>query len=521
MSSATSPLGRRALVGAGLGTAAVLSPFLSPAADALKPRRRRSKQKLLSKQDRHLVTRFSFGLTPELARDVRRRGGAEAWFERQLKPSKIRDGKAEAVAAWWPSLRLGPGTLWQRQITDVEAGYQVMNDYVRAVLLRNVHSERQVLEVMTSFWENHLHVPAVGDPHFTYRADYGRVIRKHALGRFDEMLLDATTHPANLMYFAADRATKEHPNENLGRELLELHTVGVGNYTERDVVDSARILTGWTVDREAWKALYLYDTHYRGRVKVKGFKDKNNKADGKSVTRDYLKHLAHHPDTARHLATKLAIKFVSDDPPASLVRQLARVYLENDTAIAPVLRALVASKAFKKAEGKKVRDAGEDVVATLRVLAPTINKPPTGDAYDDSGVAALLWQTSQIGPPPHTWSPPDGAPIDNDGWSSPSRLLGSMSTHYGMAGGWSGGDDIVFREPVSWLPKPQLRFDEYVDFMSERILHRPATGTLMLACKRATGYEADEPIDVDHPLADWMFPRFLATFLDSPDHFTR
>ena len=96
-----------------------------------------------------------------------------------------------------------------------------------------------------------------------------------------------------------------------------------------------------------------------------------------------------------------------------------------------------------------------------------------------------------------------------------------MATHYGMAGGWSGGEDIIFRKPVSWLPKPQLRFDEYVDFMSERVLHRPATGTLMLACKRATGYEADEPIDVDHPLADWMFPRFLATFLDSPDHFTR
>ncbi|WP_426247019.1 DUF1800 domain-containing protein [Nocardioides sp. LHG3406-4] len=526
MSSTTSALGRRALVGgASLGAAAALLPLASAPADALAPGggkgRGKGKRRLLSKQDRHLVSRFSFGITPELARDVRRRGGAEAWFERQLKPSRIRDPKAETIASWFPSMRRGPGELWTRQVTDVEGGWQVMDDYVRWVLLRHVHSNRQVLEVMTSFWENHLHVPAVGDPHFTYRADYGQTIRKHALGRFDELLLAAATHPANLMYFAADKSTKEHPNENLGRELLELHTVGVGNYSERDVRDSARILTGWTVDREAWRALYLYDTHYRGRVKVKGFTDKNHKADGKKVTRDYLKHLAHHPDTARHLATKLAIKFVSDDPPASLVRQLARVYLDNDTAIVPVLRALVASKAFKKAEGEKVRDAGEDVVATLRVLAPTFRRPPTGEEYGSSGVAALLWQTSQIGPPPHTWSPPDGAPIDNAGWSSPSRLLGSMATHYGMAGGWSGGDDIVFREPVSWLPRPQLRFDEYVEHMSERILHRPATGTLMLACKRATGYDADEPIDVDHPLADWMFPRFLATFLDSPDHFTR
>ena len=532
MTSTTSPLGRRALVGGvGLGTAAAITPL---AAEALAPGKGKGKRggkggdkdkgasrTLLPKADRHLVTRFSFGLTPELARDVRRRGGAEAWFERQLKPSKINDGRAEAAERWWPSLRLGPGSLWSRQVSGVEAGYEVMDDYVRATLLRRVFSERQVLEVMAAFWENHLHVPAIGDPHFTFRADYGRVIRKHALGRFDEMLLDATTHPANLMYFAADRSTKEHPNENLGRELLELHTVGVGSYTERDVRDSARILTGWTVDREAWRALYLYDTHYRGRVQVKGFKDRNRGADGRKVTREYLKHLAHHPDTARHLATKLAVKFVSDDPPASLVRQLAKVYLDNDTAIVPVLRALVASKAFARAEGAKVRDAGEDVVATLRVLAPTISQPPTGEAYGDSNVAALLWQTRQIGPAPHTWSPPDGAPIDNAGWSSPSRILGSMATHYGMAGGWNGGEDIRFREPVSWLPRPQLLFSEYVEHMSMRILHRPATGTLMLACKRATGYEADEPVDVDHPLADWMFPRFLATFLDSPAHFTR
>ena len=527
MPSTTPSLARRALVGgAGLGAAAAVAP--AAAAAGPDPRRgkgrgrgRDGRERLLPAADRHLVTRFSFGLTPALARDVRRRGGAQAWFERQLEPGRIRDGRADALAAWWPSLRLGPGQLWMRQDTGVEAGWQVMNDYVRWTMVRQVHSERQLLEVMAAFWENHLHVPAVGDAHFTFRADYGRTIRKHALGRFDDMLREATTHPATLMYFSADRSSKEHPNENLGRELLELHTVGVGSYTERDVRDSARILTGWTVDREAWRALYLYDTHYRGTVEVKGFKDRNRAADGRGVTRDYLRHLAHHPDTARHLATKLATKFVSDDPPASLVRQLARVYLANDTAIKPVLRALVASKAFRQSEGAKVRDAGEDVVATLRVLRPTFSRPPAGDAYDDSNVAALLWQTSQIGPAPYTWSPPDGAPIDNAGWSSPSRVLGSMATHYGMAGGWSGGEDIRFREPLAWLPRPQLRFDELVEHMSQEILHRPASGTLVLACKRATGYADDEPIDRDHEIVDWMFPRFLATFLDSPDHITR
>ena len=103
-----------------------------------------------------------------------------------------------------------------------------------------------------------------------------------------------------LIYLDAGESTKDHPNENLGRELLELHTLGAGNYKERDVRDSARILTGFSVDYcETWHAVYNHDDHYRGRVKVKGFRDKNGKANGKATTAAYLRYLARHKLTPR------------------------------------------------------------------------------------------------------------------------------------------------------------------------------------------------------------------------------
>ena len=157
-----------------------------------------------------------------------------------------------------------------------------------------------------------------------------------------------------LLYLDNNLSTATHPNENLGRELLELHTVGRGHYTEEDVRNSARILTGWSVERPpTWAPVYKASTHWRGPVQVMGFRDANAAKDGRALTRRYLTYLAHHPATAQRVAGRLATKFVRDDPPRALVDELAQVYLDNDTAIAPVLRALVASKAFAGAVGAR------------------------------------------------------------------------------------------------------------------------------------------------------------------------
>jgi uncharacterized protein (DUF1800 family) len=323
-----------------------------------------------------------------------------------------------------------------------------------------------------------------------------------------------------LIYLSAAESTKEHPNENLGRELLELHTLGAGNYTEKDVVNSARILTGYSVDfYKSWRAVYNAEDHYRGKVKVKGFKDKNGKIIGKATTAAYLRYLAHHKLTAEHLAYKLCVKFIDDKPSKALVHHLAKVYLDNDTAIVPVLRALVASRAFQHAHDKKVRDPGEDLVATYRVLGVKI-KPPVGEEADGSALQALVWQSDSIGIAPFSWGPPNGQPIDNESWSSPARLLASMRFHMGAAAGWA-DEATTYREPERWLPGRHARFDEVVDHLCQQLLHKESSKKLLKACCTAVDVKPYDPIDKDHDLVKWQFPQLLTTILDSPDHLSR
>ena len=472
---------------------------------------------LLSPAERHLVTRFGYGVDATLAKDVRRAGGARAWFERQLtRPEAFPDRGADEVRRWWPDLDRKPADLWQRQVQEIRGGWEVMDDYGRWLLVRRIRTRRPVLEKMTEIWEGMLHVPVSGDGHFTWRVDYGDTIRRHALGRFDQLLAATTTHPAMLIFLSAATSTKRAPNENLGRELLELHTLGAGSYSEDDVKASSRILTGWHVDLwKTWAASYVKEDHWTGPVQVRGFRHKNAKADGREVTREYLRYLAHHPDTAHRVAERLATKLVRDDPPPALVRRLAKVYLKNDTEIVPVLRALVASKEFRRSAGAKLRDPSEDVVATYRALGVRVGRPER----DDSGANAMLWQASGLGLSPHAWPRPDGTPVTDDVWASPARALASMSMHWSMAGGWWPTADLRYRRPSAWVPaKKPIRFADLVDEVSRDLLHRPAGKKLLETARLATGCRAREKIDREHPLYQWGFPRLLAAVLDSPDH---
>ena len=471
----------------------------------------------LSGAERHLALRFSYGLTPELRRDVARLG-AKKWFARQLDPKRISDRPGDEVADWWPSLGRSPQDLWQRTQSEVEPGWQVMEDYQRWVLMRRLRSRRQLLEVMTEFWENHLHVPVQADGVFTHRVAYGAAIRAGALGRFSDLLHTAITHPAMGIYLNNAESTARKPNENLGRELLELHTVGRGHYSESDVKDSARILTGWRVDM--WKtftASYSPDDHATGPVQVMGFRDANASRDGRELTRRYLDYLAHHPATARRIAHRLATKFVRDDPPQALVEMLAKTYLQHDTAIAPVLRKLVSSPVFGASRGTKVRDPGEDVIATWRALRVQPRRPTS----PESGAEAILWQTGNLGLLPLAWSRPDGAPLTNDAWASTGRMTASWAMHHTLAGGWWPEQQVRYRPAKAWLPGKRVRFDHLVDHLSLELLSRPATKELQRACSQAMGLGPKARIDKSHRVVKWEMPLLLTTILDSPAHMTR
>jgi hypothetical protein len=477
---------------------------------------------LLPSAARHLVGRFSYGLTPELAADVRNAGGARRWFEQQLQPGRIRDPRADELRGWWPSLSRDSTDLWHRQRDEVEGGWEVMQQYQSWLLLRRMRSRRQVLEMVTELWENHFNVPVNGDAQCFWRTDYGDVIRAGALDRFEDLLQAVITHPAMLINLDNVSSSGTHPNENLGRELLELHTVGRGEYGEDDVKASARILTGWSVDMwDTFTEEYRSGWHWRGPVKVMGFEHENADADGRAVTRAYLRYLARHPATARRVARKLAVKFVSDDPSEALVDRLAAVYLDHDTAIRPVLRALVGSAEFAASTGAKVRDPGEDLVATYRALGIRVTRPALGDARYDYAAQQLLWQVSSIGTVPFGWPRPDGQPIDNASWSSPSRMLASMNVHMDLAGTWWPRQGIRYRTPEQWVPRFPIRFEALVDHLSQVLLHRRATPLLLQACCEAVAVQPRERITRDHGLVRWNMFRLLATFLDSPAFLTR
>jgi hypothetical protein len=508
---------RTLLAGAGLAAGATLVPAAAEAADGHRAARHRGRR-LLSTSARHLVGRFSYGVTPALANQVRHHGGASRWFDWQLTPGKIADHDTSRLVTWFPGLSWSPSRIYHETTHGGTPGWQVMQDYQSWVLLRRMTSNRQVLETMTEFWENHLHVPVYADGVYTWRKRYGDVLRTHALDSFESLLWASTTHPAMGIFLDNAVSDKDHPNENLGRELLELHTVGVGNYTESDVKSSARILTGWRVDEwNTWAARYDPGSHWVGRVKVGSFSSPNRSADGRAVTRAYLRYLAHHPDTAHRIAQRLATVFVHDDPPRVLVNHLAQVYLRHGTQIRPVLHALVASRAFKQAVGDKVRDPQGDLVATYRAIGVRVTKP----ADRNTAAHQITWLADGMGQSVGSWPRPDGQPVDNASWASPARMMGSMSFHYGASGGWWPSRGIHYRTPTSWLPARTVQFKVLVDHMSQQILHRHSTDVLLRACCQAVAATPQSQIDKAHPVMRWLFPRLLTTILDSPAHFRR
>ena len=218
---------------------------------------------------RHLLNRFSYGVTPELRTEAVQAGGAPAWFEKQLNPANIADPVGNAFSSWFPNLWLTPGLAWDLRDDGMVTGALLAADLHRWTMLRKMYSSRQVLEVMVEFWSNVLHVPAPDEKAWPYRVRYDQVIRKNALGRYDDMLVEAVLHPAMLCYLDNAVSSSRDPNENLGREVLECHTVGQesGLITETAVKNSTMILTGYMVDMwETWAPFYSEDDHFTGPV---------------------------------------------------------------------------------------------------------------------------------------------------------------------------------------------------------------------------------------------------------------
>ncbi len=272
------------------------------------------------------------------------------------------------------------------------------------------------VERLVWFWSNHF---CVSIDTSVMAGGYEReAIRPHALGRFIDMLLAAESHPAMLIYLndaqsigpdsVAGINRGKGLNENFAREILELHTLGVRTgYTQADVISFAKALTGWTLRPPVsdpdigGQFVYIPRTHEPGGETVLGktYPD-NGVAQGRAVLAD----LTRHPATATHIATKLAIHFVADDPPAGLIDRLARCFRDTDGDLKEVARALIAAPEAWMPRRAKVKRPGEWLVAALRA---------TGQAGD---IRRFVAAEALLGEP--LWRPPapKGFPDDSASW---------------------------------------------------------------------------------------------------------
>ncbi|GLY13781.1 hypothetical protein Kisp01_07970 [Kineosporia sp. NBRC 101677] len=466
-----------------------------------------------------LLRRATYGPTPALLAEAQKMG-RKAWLDRQLTPAQIPDSYVEGILGRFPRVKWPIAKIRQEYAKNF-GSWDVMLELTRATMVRAIWSERQLFELMVEFWSNHLNVTCPSGDVWDSRADYDRVIREHTFGRFGDLLVAASLHPAMQSYLDNASSTKDHPNENQGRELLELHTVGVGTgYTEDDVKDSARILTGFGTDGSG-EATYRPKRHFVGPVGVLGFSDPNPTAEGgQELAVRYLNYLARHENTARQLAYKLCLRFVADNPPAALVTRLAETYLANDTAIVPVLRELFGSREFATSSGQKLRRPYEDLVATMRILGM---KP---DAKGTEGIESLHWMILDMGHCPLYWGPPNGYPDVASAWQSPAGTLARWNSHLNIAARfWP--KTLVGPNLSAMIPNPRpATHGALINALSERLLQRKATQVQQVAI---CDFLSDEwhritpasPVKKDSVIIGWRLPYVVSLLLDSPAHALR
>lgn len=330
-------------------------------------------------------------------------------------------------------------------------------------VIRAIASERQLAEVLADFWTNHFNVLITKGFDRAYFADYlERTIRAHALGRFEDLLVATATSPAMLFYLdnaqsVADntsvaassrrRATSARPggrvsamdpamagqlrqrmprglNENYARELLELHTLGVdGGYTQADVVNVARILTGWTINRRRGHDFhFLAAAHDRGEKVVLGQRFPGGR--GEDEGRALLRMLASHPATKHHLSAKLCARFVADQAPDGCIDDAVRAWTRSDGDIREVVRAVVRSPDFwtMSTIQAKTKTPLEFVVSAVRAVGGTPDDTPR-----------LAAQLQRLGQPLFQMVTPNGYPETSGEWVNSGALLARMTFAVALA----------------------------------------------------------------------------------------
>jgi uncharacterized protein (DUF1800 family) len=284
--------------------------------------------------------------------------------------------------------------------------------------------ENPLLARMTEFWFNHLNVFVGKGPVRPFVGHYEiNVIRANALGRFEDLLLASAKHPAMLFYLDQAQSNSRGLNENYARELMELHTLGVNSgYTQKDVRELARILTGWTVNLKDGEGFRFAERLHDKDSKVLLGRTFGNEsvAEGEEA----IRYLARRPETARRVATRLATFFVADTPPPALVQRLSGVFTNTQGDLRAVMRSLIESPEFW-AGGNQLFKTPLDFACSALAVA--------GGVKDRRDIGQTLGFLAQAGQPMHGWQTPDGYKTDANTWLAPEALTRRADYAMGMA----------------------------------------------------------------------------------------
>jgi uncharacterized protein (DUF1800 family) len=424
----------------------------------------------------HALNRLGFGPRPGQVEQIEKTG-LENWIQSQLHPENIPDPVVDARIAQFPTMQLSAAALldqyppqdiaakrlgmkvdeYQKHLQDLakqpggtsslpfKDQNEIVNELMEAKIVRAVYTERQLGEQLSDFWFNHFNVFVYKDLDRWYLIPYERdSIRPHALGKFRDLLEATAKSPAMLFYLdnsssadpqAFDRL-KQHPvrprpgeklpplggrhglNENYGRELMELHTLGVdGGYKQQDVIEVARAFTGWTIESPRENPAFYFDEriHDPDPKRVLG---KKIKAGGIKDGEQVLDLLVKDKHTAHHIALQLAEHFVSDDPPPALVGRMAKAFEKSKGDIRAVMTAMIYSPEFwsRAAFRAKVKTPFELVASTARALGADVDQP-----------MQLAQWVSRIGEPLYQCLTPNGYSDKAATWISTGALLNRMN----------------------------------------------------------------------------------------------
>jgi hypothetical protein len=464
---------------AALASCAPVNRLLAPLANVAWPS--------LAAADFLALNRLSFG--PNAEERVRFvEIGLANWIEEQLAPDDIDDFGCELRLRNLGTLRMSASDLFDisDQIFDNIDRLKVPQELRQGTLLRQVYSRRQLFEVMTEFWSDHFNISTEkGDCYYLKTVDDREVIRRHALGSFRDLLWASAHSPAMLVYLDNQANTRGAPNENYARELMELHTLGVeAGYTQQDVMELARCLTGWTVKEHFWRGQFTFDANVHD-LGVKHVLGMEIVEAGQAEAERVIERLAEHPAAARFVSTKLIRRFLADDPPAEIVAKAAQTFEQTHGDIRAVLRVILLDGLDPKGLGMpKYKRPNNFIASALRALNAETDG---GDAVQD----ALL----RMGQVPFNWPTPDGYPDRAQAWQG--NLMPRWQFAFALAQNEMKGTQIELQKMMETVgaKTPEESADQIASLLLGSPLE-PSARDELLASLHSAGADETESLNI-------------------------